>query len=375
MVEKINRERERFTVLSFDMEELCGGGGRRSLWDEMSAAPRQGDSLAGLTLDAVLNNRKQGGSRTLLDIIKEDPTRKTDLSNKDRKSWKLFRDKLRLKRAGAAWTSSVRIPASDLPIDNRRRSAIMSDEDANGSSPPRSVPPMFLRRGSTRFTPSAEEGADNSRSGDFLPTRSFKPHGSPRLSNRDGEEINADPFEVAREGTRRLAAALNDERGMSAREAIAAQEAAAAQHADDDSEGSPTEKEDEEEHHEEEEGEGGSPAGGGPAAEASEAGQPAVRMSLMDLLEETDREMGVEGSKYIMGEDEDEEEFDEEEEEEEDPAAGTEYTCCVCMVRHKGAAFIPCGHTFCRLCSKELYVQRGHCPLCNNFIVEILDIF
>ncbi|CAN1842000.1 hypothetical protein LINPERHAP1_LOCUS36700 [Linum perenne] len=36
------------------------------------------------------------------------------------------------------------------------------------------------------------------------------------------------------------------------------------------------------------------------------------------------------------------------------------------MVRHKGAALIPCGHTFCRLCSRELWVQRGNCPLNNN---------
>jgi len=56
-------------------------------------------------------------------------------------------------------------------------------------------------------------------------------------------------------------------------------------------------------------------------------------------------------------------------------AVGEYNNCCVCMVRHKGAAFIPCGHTFCRLCSRELWVQRGNCPLCNNFILEVLDIF
>ncbi|GFZ20126.1 RING/U-box superfamily protein [Actinidia rufa] len=27
------------------------------------------------------------------------------------------------------------------------------------------------------------------------------------------------------------------------------------------------------------------------------------------------------------------------------------------------------------LCSRELWVQRGNCPLCNGFILEILDIF
>ncbi|KAM7498354.1 hypothetical protein LguiA_022768 [Lonicera macranthoides] len=49
--------------------------------------------------------------------------------------------------------------------------------------------------------------------------------------------------------------------------------------------------------------------------------------------------------------------------------------CCVCMERSKGAAFIPCGHTYCRVCSRELWLNRGCCPLCNRSIVEILDIF
>lgn len=53
----------------------------------------------------------------------------------------------------------------------------------------------------------------------------------------------------------------------------------------------------------------------------------------------------------------------------------TELGCCVCMIRSKGAAFIPCGHTFCRLCSRELWVQRGNCPLCNTTILQVLDIF
>ncbi|XP_058081572.1 E3 ubiquitin-protein ligase SPL2-like [Magnolia sinica] len=49
--------------------------------------------------------------------------------------------------------------------------------------------------------------------------------------------------------------------------------------------------------------------------------------------------------------------------------------CIVCMGRKKGAAFIPCGHTFCRVCSRELWLNRGSCPLCNRSIHEILDIF
>ncbi|PON84483.1 43kDa postsynaptic protein [Trema orientale] len=54
---------------------------------------------------------------------------------------------------------------------------------------------------------------------------------------------------------------------------------------------------------------------------------------------------------------------------------GGDWLCCVCMERSKGAAFIPCGHTFCRVCSREMWLNRGSCPICNRPIVEILDIF
>ncbi|PON91312.1 43kDa postsynaptic protein [Trema orientale] len=81
-----------------------------------------------------------------------------------------------------------------------------------------------------------------------------------------------------------------------------------------------------------------------------------MRVSLMRLIEETDggdgrREMEMSG------------------------AVGSDSVCCVCMGRKKGAAFIPCGHTFCRVCSRELWLNRGACPLCNRPILEILDIF
>ncbi|KAH7289659.1 hypothetical protein KP509_30G013200 [Ceratopteris richardii] len=49
--------------------------------------------------------------------------------------------------------------------------------------------------------------------------------------------------------------------------------------------------------------------------------------------------------------------------------------CCVCMTGLKGAAFVPCGHTFCRRCSREVWRSRGTCPLCNRYIREILDIY
>lgn len=54
---------------------------------------------------------------------------------------------------------------------------------------------------------------------------------------------------------------------------------------------------------------------------------------------------------------------------------GCDGVCCVCMENSKGAAFIPCGHTFCRVCSRELWISRGSCPICNRSILEILDIF
>ncbi|KAK1412658.1 hypothetical protein QVD17_34082 [Tagetes erecta] len=96
-----------------------------------------------------------------------------------------------------------------------------------------------------------------------------------------------------------------------------------------------------------------------------DGGEPTVaRMSLMSLLE-------VEASIYMNDDDD-----DAAVEDSGDGGDGGGYNnCCVCMVRHKGAAFIPCGHTFCRHCSRELFVKRANCPLCNHFILEILDIF
>ncbi|EXB77013.1 hypothetical protein L484_014139 [Morus notabilis] len=83
-----------------------------------------------------------------------------------------------------------------------------------------------------------------------------------------------------------------------------------------------------------------------------------MRVSLMRLLEETDgRDAMTERSGAGGG------------------VGSCDSVCCVCMGRKKGAAFIPCGHTFCRVCSRELWLNRGACPLCNRPILEILDIF
>jgi hypothetical protein len=49
--------------------------------------------------------------------------------------------------------------------------------------------------------------------------------------------------------------------------------------------------------------------------------------------------------------------------------------CCVCMSRGKGAAFVPCGHTFCRACAREVRAARGRCPLCNAAIRDVLNLF
>ncbi|CAK8541413.1 unnamed protein product [Lathyrus sativus] len=97
-------------------------------------------------------------------------------------------------------------------------------------------------------------------------------------------------------------------------------------------------------------------------------------MLLMDLLEETDREMVLEGSRYVLSDDED---FDDNDKGEDDELGegAMEGTCCICTVKHKAAAFAPSVHSFCRMCSRELMVAKGNCPLCNNFISEILEIF
>ncbi|RDX65614.1 hypothetical protein CR513_55717, partial [Mucuna pruriens] len=366
------------------------GRRRVTLYEQMSASEsNRARELAGLTLDDVLANQKRPGSappltfknRTLLDIIKEDETNK-----KDRRSWKAFKDKLRLKRAGSAWTSSIHIPTSDVPIPNpnsrsftqlgRRNSTRLAithpdsdisdqymthqvedldptaaDDDADAdesdspvaspaTAPASSAPSLhqFSRRGSTRFT---GDVCDNT-AGTLRPqlswrnstsTMSSEPYKRGRVVTfRDSFDDDEPEEDEKQDGARR----------MSAREAVAAQEAAEAAAAG--------EKEEDED----------------------EGGQAPAMMSLMDLLEETDREMGLEGGKYILSD----EECDEDDEAgEEDGEGAMEHTCCVCMVRHKAAAFIPCGHTFCRLCSRELMVSRGNCPLCNNFILEVLDIF
>ncbi|KAF3589385.1 hypothetical protein F2Q69_00032246 [Brassica cretica] len=140
---------------------------------------------------------------------------------------------------------------------------------------------MFTRGPSMRVGSSKnpDDFADVSIPGDGPPSRSFKPQFSRHDSVRDHGDGEDDKI------LRQPVVKFEDERQMSAREAVAAQEAAEAEEDDDE------EEDDSEEETEE------------------KSSAPKQTMSLMDLLEETDRQMGLTGARYAMDEeDEDEEE-------------------------------------------------------------------
>ncbi|KAF8402102.1 hypothetical protein HHK36_013054 [Tetracentron sinense] len=222
------------------------------------------DTLAGLTIGAVIGYEERPEqvqlNRTLMDIIRDEDSK--IIGNTNKKSWKSFKDRIRLCRATAAWSSEVSLPFQAGP--------------STGNSTP--VPAIVQPENSSDTRETIVANFNTA-------TETFST--SPNSNNVVVESVTS-VAEVA-----------------------------------------------------------------------------PVRMTLMALLEETDRQAGVAGYPLMAVEEEEEEEEEE----------GEEYSCCVCMVRHKGAAFIPCGHTFCRLCSRELWVSRGNCPLCNGFILEILDIF
>ncbi|XP_062198475.1 uncharacterized protein LOC133901208 [Phragmites australis] len=119
---------------------------------------------------------------------------------------------------------------------------------------------------------------------------------------------------------------------------------------------------------------GGVPVPGGTASAASTApaaGARGERVSLMALLERTEQQWtacaGGGQWRRVDGE--------EAAPEEGEKGGGVGGRCCVCVARGKGAAFIPCGHTFCRACACELRAGRGRCPLCNAAIREVLNLF
>ncbi|KAI3821029.1 hypothetical protein L1987_08585 [Smallanthus sonchifolius] len=57
------------------------------------------------------SNRKN--NQNIVDMLRNDQ------ASGSKKYWKAFRDKLCLKRTGKAWTSSVPIPASEVPIQGK----------------------------------------------------------------------------------------------------------------------------------------------------------------------------------------------------------------------------------------------------------------
>ncbi|XP_047965335.1 uncharacterized protein LOC125209796 [Salvia hispanica] len=211
-------------------------------------------------------------TRTLTDVIHDDPD--DDDPKEELRGWKHFKEKIRSQGrhagSGAAWTSSVSVPASDVPVQTSQKRVMFRHPSGRVSAAPESDPGML-----------------------------------------QGAEIGA----VQQEFLRRNSSGRNERSGRF------------------DSDPSPLRRLQEEE-------------------AADEEGEEApAKMSLMSLLAENDDEYG-------MGEDEDEEE------DEEEDGGGANTNCSICMVRHKGAAFDPCGHSFCRLCSREMWVQGGNCPLC-----------
>nr|GLL16711.1 probable E3 ubiquitin-protein ligase LOG2 [Ipomoea trifida] len=236
---------------------------------------------------------------TLLDIIRDEPF----VSKENRKTWKHFTEKLRLKLPGSACTSTVLdpvlVPADDTPllqIDNRTTDASRSTRFSAANSASEAKPPS-VRLIQSELTASSEPPRRESDSATLIVLLQ-------RSSSRtvDRETSRFDEAEANRESREASGVELEPE---------------------------------------------------------TKVDQPA-RLSLMALLAKTDREMGIDGAAYVLGE---------EETEDETAGDGGKFildNCCVCMVRHKGAAFIPYRHTFCRLCSRELWVQRGSCPLYNN---------
>ncbi|XP_026423540.1 uncharacterized protein LOC113319508 [Papaver somniferum] len=98
---------------------------------------------------------------------------------------------------------------------------------------------------------------------------------------------------------------------------------------------------------------------GGPTVTTTSIPSPPLRVSLMRLLREGDGEDAERERDRLAG----------------GGGGKNDTACCVCMERSKGAAFIPCGHTFCRVCCRDIWLNRGSCAICNRSIVEILDIF
>ncbi|CAI9776614.1 unnamed protein product [Fraxinus pennsylvanica] len=288
--------------------------------------------------------QRSGSNRLLFNVIGEDPTYG---HGKDSKmSWRHLREKLRLRRSGSgsAWTSTMHIPTSDVPINPRQ----YSNADANNTSNNRNR--MMARHASTRYSSDSGESAppDISAVPDVdMELMSNRGSRAPILQRNVSQTVERNMRRAMERKMSRASGKFEHTNSLAMRRSRGLDG-----HEDDDADQTPYSAEGESENEE------GDEDGGG-------AQEKPVRMSLMDLLAET------EGSAYAMEEDED----DEDDDDHRGGGGGGYSNCSICMVRHKGAAFIQCGHTFCRLCSRELCFQKGNCPLCNNYILEILDIF
>ncbi|KAL9140699.1 hypothetical protein ABFS82_14G054000 [Erythranthe guttata] len=257
-------------------------------------------------------------NRTLLDIIREEGGSQKD----SRKTWRHFKDKLRRRNSGgrgSTWTSTVTVPTSDIPLNNNNR--------------------MIARHPSTRINSGLESD----------------PMDQPNISavpDARMPSLNRNPSRAIERASGRF-----DPSGPSTMKRLHREEKY--DHEDDGDDDEEAEDDDD-----------GEEEGKKDTDEEEDGEERPVRMSLMSLLAETDDDQM--GLGYMM----DEEDDDDDDDNDGCGAGGAGYNnCCVCMVRHKGTAFVPCGHSFCRLCSRELWVERGNCPLCNNYILEILDIF
>lgn len=222
-------------------------------------------------------------NRNIIDMIRDDAN-----NSGTKKNWKTFRDKLRLKRAGRAWTSSVPIPASDIQMPKANR--------------------VMIRRGSARYSSSNDEEEEDTGNRDV--------HESDGEANRHLGDL------PDRQRSNRLLPVETDP--------------------------DPDQDPDQEK-------------------EKTEGGDEPI--SLMALL-------STDGSNYEQHEEFENEEDEDEEEHEHEDEIGDYNVCNECKGKHtKGAPVGPCGHMFCKHCTKEMQIGKGNCPACNNFILEILDIY
>ncbi|KAK1632128.1 hypothetical protein QYE76_006443 [Lolium multiflorum] len=99
------------------------------------------------------------------------------------------------------------------------------------------------------------------------------------------------------------------------------------------------------------------------------------RVSLMALLEQAEQQWATATASGRGAWTRVEQDAAAEDEDQGNTKRGVGGRCCVCMSRRKGAAFVPCGHTFCRACAREVRNARGRCPLCNAAIRDVLNLF